>query len=501
MKGKNPQERTPFLDAMLDYYRSRPIPFDVPGHKMGRLVTDLSRRLTPLILETDANAPIGMDHLMNPHGVIKESEQLMAKLCHADHALFSINGTTGGILSMFLGILDNRDKVILPRNCHKSVISALIISGAVPLFVAPDIDDELSIANGVRVEDYVRMMDEHPEAKAVFVINPTYFGIVSDLRRIVEEAHRRNMIVMVDEAHGSNFYFSKKLPLSAMDCGADVSSVSFHKNSGSLTQSSILLVRGERINFAELRRAYSMLTSTSPNPLLIASLDAARKEMALRGEELIEKDLALAERARKGINAIPGLFCPGREALEKKDSDALYDFDPTKLIISVRGLGLYGYDVYKELRKQSNIQLELGEFYVVLALIGPGTTEEDVEALLGALRELSARHASDRVVHHRRKAVASFPKAIVPPREGYDAPSRIVPLKDAVGAISAETVMAYPPGIPLLIPGELVTLDVVRQIAFLEREQGQVLKDSDGRSLKVIDVKNWYLENELSPFF
>ena len=500
MKTKNPQERTPFLDAMLEYYQSRPIPFDVPGHKMGRLVTDLSRRLSPLILGTDANAPIGLDHLMNPHGVIKESETLMAKLCHADHALFSINGTTGGILSMFLGILDNRNKVILPRNCHKSIISALIISGAVPLFVAPDIDENLSIANGVSVESYVKSMDEHPDAKAVFVINPTYFGVVSNLRRIVEEAHKRNMIVMVDEAHGSNFYFSKRLPPSAMECGADVSSLSFHKNSGSLTQSSVILAQGNRVDFFELKRAYSMLTSTSPNSLLIASLDAARKEMALRGEELIDKDIELAEYARREINKIPGLSCPGKEEIERRNSDALYGYDPTKLVISVKDLGLYGFDVYKELRKTNNIQLELGEFYVVLALVGPGTTKEDIECLLSALRDLSKRHSSGKIVHHRRNYSAAFPKTIVPPREGYDAPSRIVPLADAVGEISAETVMAYPPGIPLVIPGELVTQDVIKRILFIEREGGQVLKDSAPKTMKVIDVKNWYLANELPEF-
>lgn len=494
------QLKTPFLDALLSYVQSSPVPFDVPGHKLGRLVTDLSRKISPKILGVDANAPIGLDNLYNARGVIKESEDLMAKLCHADHCLYSVNGTTGGILSMFLATLDNKDKVILPRNSHKSVINALIISGAVPIFVSPDIDEELGIANGVSTETYIQAMDEHPEAKAVFVINPTYFGIASNLRRIAEEAHRRNKVVLVDEAHGSSFYFGEDLPVSAMDAGCDIASVSMHKNSGSLTQSSLILTKGDRVEFSEVKRAFAMLSSTSPNPLLIASLDAARKEMYVRGKELYRKDLQLARYARGEINRIPGLSCRTKEeVLQHAKDDAIFDVDETKLVISVRGLGLYGYDVYKELRLFDNIQLELGEIFVVLALIGPGTRKSDVDRLIKALRDLSRRHQNDKKARRRYTYQYSFPKTVVPPREGYDAPSKIVSLKDAIGEISAETVMAYPPGIPLVIPGELVNQDVVRMIEFYYREKGEVLKDSEPRKIKVIDRSRWYLANEYPP--
>ena len=494
------QLKTPFLDALISYVQSSPVPFDVPGHKLGRLETDLSRRLSPAILHYDANAPIGLDNLYNARGVIKESEDLMAKLCHADHCLFSVNGTTGGILSMFLAVLDNKDKVILPRNAHKSVINALIISGAVPIFVSPEIDEELGIANGVSLATYVEAMDRHPEAKAVFVINPTYYGIACDLRAVAREAHRRGMVVLVDEAHGSSFYFGKGLPVSAMDADCDVTSVSFHKNSGSLTQSSIILTKGNRVEFSEIKRAFAMLSSTSPNPLLIASLDAARKEMYLRGKELYRKDIELAVYAKKKIDGIPGLSCKTKkEILSKGNGDAVYDVDETKLVISVRGLGLYGYDVYKELRQHDNIQLELGEVFVVLALIGPGTQKEDVDRLVEAFEGLSQRHSGDKKTRRRYTYQFAFPKTVVPPREGYDAPSKVVSLKDAVGEISAETVMAYPPGIPLVIPGELVDRDVIRMIEFYYRENGQVLKDSEPRKMKVIDRSRWYLAQEY-PF-
>ena len=491
------QLKTPFLDALISYVQSSPIPFDVPGHKLGRLTTDLSRKLSSKILGYDANAPIGLDNLYNARGVIKESEDLMAKLCHADHCLYSINGTTGGILAMFLATLDNKDKVILPRNSHKSVINALIISGAVPIFISPDIDEELGIANGVSTKTYIQAMEEHPEAKAIFVINPTYFGICSDLATIAREAHKRNMIVLVDEAHGSSFYFGENLPLSAMAAGCDVSSVSMHKNSGSLTQSSLILTKGNRVEYSEIKRAFSMLSSTSPNPLLIASLDAARKEMYVRGKELYRKDIELALYAKKEISRIPGLSCrTKKEILAHRKDDSIFDVDETKLVISVRGLGLYGYDVYKELRVSDNIQLELGEIFVVLALIGPGTRKSDVDRLIKALWRLSDRHYGERKTKRRYTYLYSFPKTIVPPREGYDAPSKIVSLRDAVGEISAETVMAYPPGIPLVIPGELISQDTIRMIEFYYREKGEVLKDSEPRKIKVIDRSKWYLSRE-----
>lgn len=489
------QLKTPYLDALVDYVSSNPTPFDVPGHKLGSFVTDLSRKISPEILGFDANAPIGLDNLYHARSVIKEAEQLAAKACHAEHCLFSINGTSGGILTMFLACLDNKDKVILPRNVHKSVINALIISGGIPIFVSPVIDEELGIANGVKTDDYIKAMDENPEAKAVFVINPTYFGICSDLKTIVAEAHKRHMLVICDEAHGSNLYFSRRLPRSAMTALADVSSCSMHKGSGSLTQSSFILSQGSQINFYELKRAFAMLSSTSPNPLLMASLDAARKEMVVRGKEIIDNNLALADYARKILNTIPGIHVFGKEY--KSEDKGAYDIDLTKLVISVRGLGLYGYDVYKKIRMESNIQLELGEIYVVLALIGPGTTKEHIDSLYVGLKKISDECYGIKRAKRSIRYHYSYPPYVVSPREGYDAPNKLVNLKDSIGEISAETVMAYPPGIPLVIPGEVITPNLIKMIDFYYREGGQVLKDSQQSKIKVIDKEKWYLTEEL----
>lgn len=495
MKDTRDQHRTPFLDALVDYVSSDPIPFDVPGHKLGSFETDLSRKISEKFSTYDANAPLGLDNLYNSTGVIKEAEALAAEACHADHCLFSVNGTTGGILTIIMACLNVKDKIILPRNVHKSVINALIISGAIPIFVSPIIDQKLGVACGVTTQAYIDAMDENPTAKAVFVINPTYFGVVCDLKRVVEEAHKRNLIVICDEAHGSNFYFSKKLPMSAMDAGADITAMSMHKNSGSLTQTSLILTKGDRINYSEVKRAFAMFSSTSPYHILIASLDAARKEMALHGEEIIQSNLDLSSYAREKLNQIKGIHVYGQEYVKDQHSDGVYQIDLTKLVIDVRGLGMYGYEVYKKIRKEYNVQLELGEVSVVLAIVGPGTTKRHIDRLISAFQNLSDEVESSPIKQIPDFAY-SFPQTFVPPREAYDAPHCVIPLSDCLGEISAETIMAYPPGIPVVIPGEFISQDALNLIRFYSEEGGEVLKDTDQGMIKIIDRQNWYLTEE-----
>lgn len=483
------QSQTPYLDSYVAYLKSNPTCFDVPGHKMGHFKTDLDRKLSSAFSEYDVNAPYGLDNLAYPKGVIKQAEALMAEAMHADYCLFSVNGTSGGILAMFNGCLCDGDKVILPRNCHKSVINSLILSGAVPVFVTPEIDERLGVACSVRKEDYIRAMDENPTAKAVFVINPTYFGVTCDLKAIVREAHKRNMIVMADEAHGSNFYFSDELPVSAMDAAADIAAVSFHKNSGSLTQSSCLLVKGNRVNLIDVKKSMMMLTSTSPNAILLCSLDAARKEMFFRGKEVIHGNIEMAKRAREAINAIPGLYCYGEEYIDK--SQGRFNIDKTKLVIEVTGLGRYGYEVYKDLRAIYNIQVELGEVNVILILLGPGTRNEDIDYLISSLKDYSKRNYG---IHARRRFPHRdfhYPKMACYPRDGFDAPYKTINLKDSIGEISAETVMAYPPGIPLILPGEVFDKTILDMIEFYHKEGGEILKDTTIGKIKVIDREKW----------
>ncbi|MFA5290259.1 MAG: aminotransferase class I/II-fold pyridoxal phosphate-dependent enzyme, partial [Candidatus Izemoplasmatales bacterium] len=295
------QYRTPFFTKLKNYGTSDVAPFDVPGHKLGRIKNDLLDFIGPNTFRLDANAPIGLDTLSKPQGVLREAEKLMASAFNADKSFFLTGGTTTGILAMIMATCRANDKIILPRNVHKSVINSLILSGAIPVFVKPDIDIELGIANGVFCETYEDAIQNHPDAKALFIINPTYFGIASDIETITKIAHENDMLVLVDEAHGAQFYFSDRLPMTAMDAGADISATSIHKTGGSFTQSSVLLTKGKRIDHLRLRSTLNMLQSTSPSSLLMASLDVARKTMYFEGKRRIDKLLNMAEKTRMAL--------------------------------------------------------------------------------------------------------------------------------------------------------------------------------------------------------
>lgn len=496
--NKEKQNNTPFFSEMKKYIESDPTCFDVPGHKMGNFDNDLEEYAGKTLYKLDVNAPIGLDNLYHPHGVIKEAEDLLADLYNVDEALFSINGTTGGIMTMIIGTIDAKEKIILPRNVHKSIINSLILSGAYPIFVMPDTDPETGIANGVKIDNYIKAMDENPDAKAVFVINPTYFGVTSNIKKLAKEAHERNMIVIADEAHGSHLYFHEDLPLGAMAAGADISSVSLHKTFGSLTQSSAILINKERINVSRIKKVYSMLSSTSPNHILLASIDVARKRMALDGHKLLSNTLDLARKTRERINKIRGFHCLDKSYL---DGNGRFDIDETKLVINTSEVGLSGFEIFKLMREVENVQMELGEISELLAIFTIGTTQKDADRLVEGLQKISDKYYDIIDIKTIPHFSYSFPELIVRPREAFHAPSKVISLDDAVGEISAESIMIYPPGIPLAIPGEIITQNAIDLLHFYEKEGGVVLSDSPDGYIKVLDQDKWYLGSELDYDF
>lgn len=496
--NKEKQNNTPFFSEMKKYIESDPTCFDVPGHKMGNFDNDLEEYAGKTLYKLDVNAPIGLDNLYHPHGVIKEAEDLLADLYNVDEALFSINGTTGGIMTMIIGTIDAKEKIILPRNVHKSIINSLILSGANPIFVMPDTDPETGIANGVKIDNYIKAMDENPDAKAVFVINPTYFGVTSNIKKLAKEAHERNMIVIADEAHGSHLYFHEDLPLGAMAAGADISSVSLHKTFGSLTQSSAILINKERINVSRIKKVYAMLSSTSPNHILLASIDVARKRMALDGHKLLSNTLDLARKTRERINKIRGFHCLDKSYL---DGNGRFDIDETKLVINTSEVGLSGFEIFKLMREVENVQMELGEISELLAIFTIGTTQKDADRLVEGLQKISDKYYDITDIKTIPHFSYSFPELIVRPREAFHAPSKVISLDDAVGEISAESIMIYPPGIPLAIPGEIITQNAIDLLHFYEKEGGVVLSDSPDGYIKVLDQDKWYLGSELDYDF
>ena len=499
--AKLDQNKTPYLDALKNYISRGTAQLDVPGHQQGNVANDLKDFIGPEIFKCDVNAPIGMDNLANPHACLQEAEDLFADFAGAKNSFFLINGTSSGIIAMIMSACHANDKIILPRNVHKSIVSALILSGASPIYIMPKIDADLEIANQPTVDEYISAMHKYPTAKAIFVINPTYFGAVNDLKRLVEEAHKRGIAVLVDEAHGAHYYFDDKGPISAMKAGADMSSVSFHKTGGSLTQSSVLLLNSEYIDRVSVQKALNILNTTSPSTILMASLDAARKFVATKGQEAMEKTHEISKYAREQISKINGFVPCGKDHFITR---GCYDYDETKLVIKLEHLDINGFDVYQLLQKDFQIQIELAETYAIMAILAIGTGKKQIDRLIAALKDISKKHYKKSYEYKRHAFGIEFPFQIMRPRGAYHAAGKRVPLKDAVNEISKESIMIYPPGIPLIVPGEVFTKDLVKRIEAYKKNGITILSDYGADVVNVIDTEKWKMyrsyKNKLSNY-
>ena len=288
------QNKAPLYEAMKNFRQNRVVPFDVPGHKGGRGNEELTEFLGINCLKADVNSMKPLDNLCHPVSVIKEAQEIAAEAFGAASSFFIVNGTTGSVQAMIMSATTEGDKIIMPRNVHRSAINALVVNGATPIYVNPGVNKELGIPLGMSVKEVEKAIKENPDAKAVLINNPTYYGVCSDLKSIVDLAHKYGMLALVDEAHGTHFYFGKNMPLNAMAAGADMASVSMHKSGGSLTQSSILLL-GPAINSGYVRQVINLTQTTSASYLLMSSLDIARKNLALNGNEIFDKATKYAQ--------------------------------------------------------------------------------------------------------------------------------------------------------------------------------------------------------------
>lgn len=459
------QFETPLFTALKEHAQHNPIQFHIPGHKQGiGMEPEFREFIGHNALSIDLINIGPLDDLHLPKGIIKQSQDLAAKAFGADHTFFSVQGTSGAIMAMIMSVCGPGDKILVPRNVHKSIMSAIVFSGATPIFVHPVVDQTLGISHGITSDAIKNAIDLHPDIKAVLVINPTYYGISGDLKKIVEIVHSRGIPVLVDEAHGAHIHFHEELPLSAMKAGADLAATSVHKLGGSLTQSSILNLRGNLVSPKRVQSVLSMLTTTSTSYLLLASLDAARKSLATKGQEFLKQTIQKAEETRNKINAINHLYCVGREIL---GTSATYALDPTKLLISVKDLGITGYTAEKWLRKKFNIEVELSDLHNILCIVTNGDTDEDLSVLVQALIEL-AQGYENQIAGNIDTSVLlpNIPTLAMTPRKAFYADTEVIPFEESAGRVIAEFVMVYPPGIPIFIPGEIITeenLDYTRK--------------------------------------
>ena len=479
--AKLDQNRVPIVEALQYIQKNRIVPFDVPGHKRGKGNPELVALLGEKCVSMDVNSMKPVDSLVHPVSVIREAEELAAQAFRASAAFFMVSGTTSAVQAMVLSNVRQGEKLILPRNVHRSMINSMVLAGAVPVYVSPQVNKRLGIALGMSVDDVKRAIRENPDAKAVVVNNPTYYGICSNLPEIVRLAHEAGMKVLADEAHGTHFYFGEDMPVSAIHAGADMASVSMHKSGGSLTQSSFLLC-GPQMNPNHVRQIINLSQTTSGSYLLMSSLDISRKKLALNGVEIFRKVMEMARYARDEVNRIGDYYAYGRELI---NGDSIYDFDETKLAVNTLDIGLAGIEVSDLLRDEYDIQIEFGDIGNILAYLSVGDRFQDIERLVGALAEIRRRYKKDRSGLMDHEYIT--PQVVLTPKEAFYSDKTMLPLNGSADRIAAEYVMSYPPGIPIVAPGERITKEIIGYINYA-REKGCFLTGTQDPEVEQILV-------------
>ena len=487
------QEKMPFVEALESYKEQHFVPFHTPGHKIGVEAPQLLKDWMGAALPYDLGVMYALDDLHEPERELKVAQNLTAELYGANYCWFSINGTTALIEAMIMGTVGPDETIIIPREAHRSVISGLVLSGAKPIYMGCKFDERWGIPLGVSLDDAVKTMDAHPEAKAILLVYPNYYGVGVDIVNIVKEAHKRGLIVLVDEAHGPHLPFSENLPIEAIAAGADLVAQSTHKSVGSLTQTSWLLGQGNKINQRRITQMHQMLQSTSPNYIFLASLDMARHQLATEGKVLISRTVDLSLYLRNELHKISGIT-----TMEYTDiRDQVVNYDCTKVLIDAKELGLTGVEFEQMLRKY-RIEVELVQAHHVLVLITIGDTKESVTALIQAVQAISdtvlrksfeSSHKEDKNLKDCSKDSAVLPEPIVgvTPRKAMYANREHVRLRDALHRIAGETIAYYPPGIPCVAVGEVISSSVLQYIEN-RKALGYVPNGADDISLETIWV-------------
>ena len=477
-------DRAPLFETVLNHAKNNVVSFHTPGHKNGRGVDRRLRSFTGRNLyRMDLTVFPEVDSLHDPVGPIQKAQQLMAQAYGVEHSFFLVNGSSVGNMIMLMSACRPGDSVIISRNAHKSTMAGVTLSGVWPIWIQPKVDQHLDIlldSSPEQIEEALRLF---PEAKAVFVTSPTYNGVTADLVKIAEICRSRGKILLVDEAHGPHLKFHKELPVSAVEAGADMCVQSTHKILSALSQGSVLHVQSDLVDVSRVRKVVSLLQTTSPNYLILASLDVARRQAVLEGHRLFDRVLRHAEFARRRINQLKNMSIFGRKEIQALG----YDLDQTKLTVNVTRTGLSGLEVEDLLAEKYRVQVDAADLFNLIAIMGIGTDKSDVERLVDALADIDQKHRGS-----SRNWVLQIPELttemVMNPRDVFlSHKGKRVPLNKAVGQISAQTLTPYPPGIPVLIPGERITQEIVDYLADLARKDIRVV-GQEGDELRTIKI-------------
>lgn len=475
--------------------------FYAPGHKQGQGASPLlTALLGDQVMKADLPELPELDNLFAPDGVIQRAQQLAAKTFGSDATFFLTNGSTGGIEAAILATCSPADRVLVPRNAHRSVLSALILSGAQPVYLDPICDPDWDLAYGVTPEQIDIALDCYPDISTVVVVSPSYHGVCADIVTMATQIHGRSGILIVDEAHGPHLGFHPQLPPSAIAGGADIVIQSTHKVLSALTQAAMLHVQGPRVDRDRLRQALQLTQSTSPNYLLLASLDAARAQMATDGYGLMAKTLAISHHVRLQLESLLPLKSLTLAAITAISQG--FQLDPTRLTVDVSGLGLTGFAADEQLHEQLGVTAELPTLRQLAFIISLGNTIADGERLLlglvglinqasgGSSTTISTLSPFPQVREDCRHGADSLSRPPLSPRQAFFATSRFLPIMDAVSHISADILCPYPPGIPIVLPGEVITAAAMTQLRHIQAAGGVITGASDPtlQTLRIIET-------------
>jgi lysine decarboxylase len=461
--GPSEQPTAPYLDAVVAYGFRGPGRFHVPGHKGGP-------GADPGLRYAVGDRALAIDIPQDIHGVdlgpgptpYERAEALAAEAYGAERSWFLTNGATQGNHALCLALAPLGAHVVAQRNSHASIVDGLVLSGGLPSFVAPAYDSELGMAHGVTPDAFAAALDADPQAHVAFVVSPTYYGMCADVEALARVAHERDAALVVDQSWGPHFGFHPDLPASALSLGADAALTSTHKIVGSLTQSALLHVAGTgRIDTKAVGRAIRLVRSTSPSSLLMASLDGARRQLAVHGEALLHETIAAAAQTRAKLETTPGIRCIADDFVGRP---GVADYDPLRLVLDTRGTGCTGYEVAEALRNAYDVQPELATVATLVCVLGVNQPADALVRFAGDVDEIVkriARPGAPSVEALVRTPAALENEMVVAPRDAFLGPAEIVPIDEAIGRVSCESIAGYPPGIPALLPGERLTADTV----------------------------------------
>ena len=483
------QNRAPLIEALNVLRKRNDAAFYAPGHKRGQGISELMLSLLgKKVFKSDLPELPELGNLFVPDEAIKEAQDLAAEAFGAKRTWFLVNGSSCGIAAGILAVCNPGDKIIVPRNIHHSVITGLILSGAIPVFLYPQCYSTWDLPLNITPKSLKATLKRHGNIKAVLIIHPTYHGICGNIKEIVKVTHSYNIPLLVDEAHGAHFQFHSALPSSALSEGADLSIQSTHKVLGAITQASMLHLQGNLINENKINQALQLMQSSSPSNLLLASLDGARQQIMIDGQKLLNKTIKLSELARSEINNINGFST--LELINKKPE--FYDLDITRLTIDISSLGVSGWKIDKVLRTKFNVTAELPMLSSLTFIISIGNNKKDIISLVKALiglKEMTLSSCSELSIPYLSYESKVFSCFNMSPRDAFFASKKIVPIEKSAGLISGEVLCPYPPGIPIIMPGEIITGEAIKYLVKI-KQQGGIIAGCDNQDLKTIKVIN-----------